>query len=62
MRAVVVDADLVEHLDIGAAGARGGEVDAEIVDRLFHAGLDEVLSVSLSAGIADIAETAMEIL
>ena len=36
--AVVVDLDLVEHMDAGATGAGGEKVGAEVVDGLFHAG------------------------
>ena len=38
--AVVVDLDLVEHVDAGAAGAGGGQVGLEAGDRLIHAPLE----------------------
>jgi len=38
--AVVVDFDLVEHVDGGAAGADGAEVGLEIGDGLVHAGAE----------------------
>ena len=37
--AVVVHLDLVEHVNVGAAGAGGEEVGAEVLDGLFHARL-----------------------
>ena len=40
LRSVVVDRNGVEHVDVGASGARGSHFAAEVFYRLLHAGLE----------------------
>ena len=40
LRAVVVDVDGIQHVHVGAPGARGRHGLTEIFDRLVHAGLE----------------------